>query len=532
MVPSSTTPPTPALPPGVMPSDGVPKITGPSKPVAPLRRLSRLQYNNTIRDLLGDTSKPADAFLADEILGSFAGSASLARVAPTMVDQYRSAAENLAAKAVKNPTTLAPCKATDMAGEEACARAFITDFGLRAYRRPLTTDEVTGKVAVFRAVRAEGDFAFGMQAVIAAFLQSPFFLYRAELAPAGAMAGAVVPLGPYEIASRLSYFLLGTMPDQALFDAAKAGKLATAADVDAQARRLLKDPRGRESVTQFFTQWLILGSLDGITRDAKLFPEFNDALRTAMKEETTRFTTSTVMDGDARLETLLTSTKSIVNAPLAKLYGATVAGTDYAPADLNPMQRSGLLTQAALMTETAHSDATSPTRRGKFLREALLCQVPPPPPPGVDTTRPVRKPGQTTRQVYEQHRADPVCAACHMLTDPAGFGFENYSAIGKYQTMDGGSPIDASGEIVSSLDLDGKFTGAIELTKKLVSSNNVRACMVRHWFGYALGRPDDDGDSVSIRAAFDAFAPTGDLRELLVATTRTDSFRFRVVEVP
>jgi hypothetical protein len=503
---------------------------GPSAPDAPLRRLSRVQYNNTVRDLLGDTTKPADAFQAEEVLGTFAGSADLARVPPIVVDQYRSAAETLAAAAVTNLSTLVSCAPTDTTTEEACAKTFITDFGLRAYRRPLAADEVAAKLDLFRKVRALGDFSFGLEGVIAALLQSPHFLYRPELTAPGAAVGSVVPLDPYQIASRLSYFLLNTMPDAALFAAAKAGRLTSPADIETQARRLLQDPRAREAVGQFFGEWLILDALDDETKDATLFPDFDDALKAAMKEETLRFTTAVVLDGDARLATLLTSSQSFVNAPLGKLYGVT-AGADFASVTLDPTQRSGLLTQASLLTRTAHDDSNSPTRRGKFVREAFMCQPPPPPPPGVPAL-PAVITGQTARERYQQHVANVACATCHTLMDPIGFGFSNYDPIGRYQTMEGGKPVDASGEISGSQDLDGPFTGAVELSRKLAGSDNVRACLTAQWFRYALGRTEAAGDAASIASALGAFAPAGDLRELIVATTKTDSFRSRVVEVP
>jgi hypothetical protein len=508
----------------------MPVLSGPSHPAAPLRRLSRVQYNNTVRDLLGDTSRPADAFQAEEVLGTYSGAAALARVSPIAADQYRSAAENLAATAVKNLSTLVTCKPTDTATEDACAQSFIADFGLRAYRRPLTADEVTGKLDVFHKVRAVGDFSFGIQAIIAALLQSPHFLYRPELTSPGATVGSVVALGPYQIASRLSYFLLNTMPDQDLFTAAKENRLASPADIEAQARRLLKDPRARDSVGQFFGEWLIVDALDDMTKDATMFPDFNDTLKAAMKEETLQFTTSTVMDGDGLWSTLLTSSQSVINAPLGKLYGVT-AGTSFGPVTMNPMERSGLLTEAGLLTRTAHDDSNSPTRRGKFVRESFMCQSPPPPPPGIPPL-PSLKTGQTARERYQQHVANATCAACHTLMDPIGFGFENYDPIGKYRSMDGGKPVDASGEILQSEDLNGKFDGVVELSKMLAGSNNVRTCLTKQWFRYALGRSEDTGDAASIKTAVDAFAPTGDVRELIVATTKSDSFRSRVVEVP
>ncbi|HET6279552.1 MAG TPA: DUF1592 domain-containing protein [Polyangia bacterium] len=515
---------------GSGPGSGTPVISRASKPAAPLRRLSRLQYNNTVRDLLGDTTRPAEGFQAEEVLGTFSGSAALARVSPIAADQYRTAAETLSAAAVKNLSALISCKPTDATTEEACAKTFIIDFGLRAYRRPLAADEVTGKLEVFRKVRALGDFSFGIQGVIAALLQSPHFLYRPELPAPGSAVGSVVPLPPYQLASRLSYFLLNTMPDQELFAAAKANRLTSIEDIETQARRLLKDPRARESVGQFFGEWLILGALDDMSKDATLFPDFNDTLKAAMKEETLRFATATVLDGDARLDTLLTSSQSFINAPLGKLYGVT-AGADYGRVTFDPLQRSGLLTQASLLTRTAHDDSNSPTRRGKFVREAFMCQSPPPPPPGIPGL-PSVKTGQTARERYQQHVANATCAACHTMMDPIGFGFSNYDPIGRYQTMEGGRPVDASGEIVQSKDLDGPFNGVVELSRRLAGSDNVRACLTAQWFRYALGRTEDSGDAASIQGAEGAFSPAGDLRELVIATTKSDSFRSRVVEVP
>ena len=368
-----------AAAPGGSGGGGAVPAAEPSRPRAPLRRLSREQYNATVQDLLGDSSRPADSFLVEEIAGSFAGSSTLAQAAPAAIEQYRAAAERLASNAVKNLAALVPCQPQPGA-EEDCVRAFLADFGLRALRRPVTSEESAGLLEVYRKVRVEGDFAFGIEALIAALLQSPGFLYRIELAPAGAAPGAVVPLGPYQVSSRLSYFLLGSMPDAELFAAARAGRLATAAEVEAQARRLLGQPRAREAATLFFSQWLSLANLDRQAKDARLFPGFTEGLRAAMREETVRFTRWALFDADGRLDTLLTSPRSMVDATLGKLYGVA-AGPDYGLTDLPSDQRSGLLTQASLLTLTAHSDSTSPTRRGKFVLDQLMCQSPPPPPP-------------------------------------------------------------------------------------------------------------------------------------------------------
>jgi hypothetical protein len=249
-----------------------------------------------------------------------------------------------------------------------------------------------------------------------------------------------------------------------------------------------------------------------------------------MREETTRFSSYVTLTGDGKLDTLLLSPRSFVNAPLGKLYGVT-AGADYAMADLNADQRAGLLTHASLLTVTANGDYTSPTRRGKFVRDQLMCQPPPDPPADLVITFPKPKPGQTLRETFNAHVANPSCAACHTLTDPVGFGFENYDAIGKWRTTDAGKPVDASGEVTASRDVDGPFVGAIALSKRLAGSSQVRECFMRKWFAFAEGRGDEMGDQASVAAASKAFSSAGtNMRELMVAVTKTDSFRTRLVE--
>jgi hypothetical protein len=503
-----------------------------SAPLGPLRRLSRAQYDNTVRDLLGDTSRPAQAFVAEDVPGAYAGGVALTQAAPAAVEQYEKAAEALASAAVKNLTKLLPCQPTATT-EESCAQMFIGTFGARAYRRPLADDERAGLLAVYRAVRAAGDFPLAIQAVVQAMLQSPHFLYRVELPPAGAAAGQVAPLGPYALASRLSYFLLDTMPDEALFTAAAGGRLSTPADLEREARRLLATPAARDAAAGFFTQWLLLGKLDSQTKDAKLFPEYTDALRAAMREETLRFSTWALFDGDGRFETLLTSPRTFVNAPLAKLYGAAApAGTAFAAVDLDPKQRSGLLTHASVLSLTANDDTTSPVRRGKFVLDQLLCQSPPAPPPNVDTTFPAPVPGQTLRERFATHTTNTACAACHLYIDPIGFGFEHYDPVGRYRETDAGKPVDASGEIKGTRDINGRFDGALELGRKLVASRQARACMAKQWFAFAQGRPDLEGDAAAMAAIMDAFERSGgNVRELIVALIKSDAFRTRLVEV-
>jgi hypothetical protein len=234
--------------------------------------------------------------------------------------------------------------------------------------------------------------------------------------------------------------------------------------------------------------------------------------------------------GDSRLETLLTSPHSFVNAALSPIYGTQAADATFAAVDQNPAQRAGVLTQAGILSFTAQPDRTSPTRRGKFVREQLMCQPPPPPPPNVDTNLPAAKPGETARQRYRTHVQDPACASCHTLIDPIGFGFESYDGIGRFRTVDNGAPVDASGEITGSRDLDGRFVGVPELARKLAGSEQVLGCVTRQWFEFATGREDDAGDAPALRGLAAGFRG-GDLRALMLAIARSDAFRSRIVEV-
>jgi hypothetical protein len=246
-----------------------------------------------------------------------------------------------------------------------------------------------------------------------------------------------------------------------------------------------------------------------------------------MLRETSRFADHVIRSGDGLLDTLFTSASSFIDAPLAELYGVTLpSGHDAAqPFQLNATERAGILTQAGVLAVHSHADQGSPVRRGKMVRENLLCQPLAPPPPDADTTPPEPDPNASTRDRFEQHRADPKCAGCHSLIDPLGFGFENYDGIGTFRSMEAGKPIDASGQLAGT-DIDGAFVGAAELSRKLAASPQVRACLAQHWFNYALGRTKSDADACSMDAMARAFAATNNIRDLLQALVTTDAFRY------
>ena len=314
-----------------------------------------------MRDLLGDNTRPADRFPSDK--GEF-----LFRVAGPISSQdystIRDAAEALATSA--NVGTLAPCSGGD---EEGCARTFVTDFGLRAYRRPLIDREVESLLQLYKDGRGALmlDHAGAIRLVIEGMLQAPAFIYHWESGPAAPqLEGQLVKLSHFEAASQLSYFLWGSMPDPDLFTAAAAGKLGTQAELEGQARRMLSSPKARETVAAFFEEWLGLDQVLDRPKNPMLYPQYNDALKAAMLEEAKAFVSNVVFDGDSMLSTVLTSTSSFLNQPLAAVYGVKgVTGAPLKQAQLDANQRSGILTQTAFLTVTGATDGSHPVKRGK-----------------------------------------------------------------------------------------------------------------------------------------------------------------------
>jgi hypothetical protein len=495
----------------------------------PVRRLNNREYNNTVRDLLGVQTNPADAFpldVEDGFLFHRAG-----QVASLDAGRLEEAAEAIAATA--NATTLAPCTAGATGTvEETCVRKFISTFGLKAYRRPPLTDEVTRLVALFQTGRTTLalDYAGGIRLLVEAMLQAPAFIYRWELGPSAAtLEGNVARLGGYEIASRLSYFIWRSMPDQALFDAAAGNLLGTDAQIDAQARRMIADPKARDTVGAFVSEWLSLDQVANRPKDPMVYPQFNDALKAAMTAETQAFVGNVVFDGDSKLDTLLTANFSFVNQPLAALYGVTgVTSMTAQQKMLDPTQRSGILTQSGFLTISGSSDGSNPVKRGRKVYERFQCGTLPPPPNNVPPPKPASA-GGTTRQRFEEHDQNACAQACHNIMDPIGFGFEHYDGIGAFRTIDNGLPVNSA----SAFNIDGvkkSFADAIELSNILAQSAEVRGCFVMQLARFALLRADTTADQASLNAAYAAFTNGGNsVKELLVGIAKSRTFRYRAL---
>ena len=506
---------------------------------SPMRRLTRFEYNNTVRDLLGDTTRPADAFPPEEVGNGFGNDAAALTVPRLLAEQYVSAAKGIADRLVADGVRYPAALGCDPAsGEDDCARSFIQTFGARAYRRPLASAEQDRLWALYQQLRGLPlDFNGAVGAVVQAMLLAPAFLYRVEFGVPLADTAAVVKVDHFEMASRLSYFLWGTMPDAALFDAARAGQLGTAAEVRAQAVRMLGDPRAREVVSYVNDMLFGLAGVERIAKNPQQFPEFTSAVPGLLKQESARFLDYVIWDGPGDLKTLLTATFSFMNADLARYYGVdgqsgAPQGTAFERIDLDPARSAGLLTQGGLMATLTPGTQTNPVLRGMFVRKKLLCAPPNPPPPSVMVKEPDPDPSLTTRERFAAHSADPYCQKCHTMLDPIGFTFEHYDPIGRWRDTDNGKPVDATGEIVGT-DVWGKVKDAVELAGRLGQSHDVESCMVGQWLTFSYGRSLTADDACGRASIERAFAESGGrIKDLILAITQTDAFLYRQPVTP
>lgn len=495
-----------------------------------MHRLNLAEYDNTMRDLLGTQTRPSVAFKfpADDRGKDFDNAADVLTVSPQHLNSYNQAVTALIAEAMSSPAQRAALVSCDLAAAgESCARSSLEAFVPRAWRREVTPAEIDGLMPLVQVAKSRGDSVeVGFTLALRAVLLSPYFSYRPEL-DADPKSLVPHPLGQYELASRLSYFLWSSMPDAALFAAAKAGTLHDPATLTGQATRLLADAKGQALLDNFAGQWLFIRLFDDIHPDPTLFPGFDDSLRTAFKHETQLLFREFAFNG-MPADQLLTANFTFANDRLAQFYGLpAVSGSEPQRVTLGAAQRRGLLSQAGLLAANAHPDASSPVRRGKYVLEELLCQGVPPPPPGVDTTiKPDSSGAKTLRQVLETHLLNPTCAACHSLMDPIGFGLENFDAVGAYRTTDNGLPIDATGALPDGQ----KFNGALELAQLLAKDPGFARCLTSKLYVYALGRgvvTDDPKhlDESSLAAITTQFAAQGlKFRDLALSVVQSPTF--------
>jgi mono/diheme cytochrome c family protein len=465
-----------------------------------LRRLNRAEYVNTVRDLLRLPSFDGGSdFPKDENGYGFDNIADLLTVSPLLFEQYLKTADQAVAQLKSNRRAVQTLLVNGYPkvtfyNRGVYARQVLADLLARAYRRPVAKEEIDRVyrfVALSFAQNGE-DPKNGLELALRAILVDPNFLFRAELDDGGA-GGAIAPApADYRLASRLSYFLWSSMPDDQLFALASAGQLHDPEVLRAQVRRMLQDPKATALSQNFAGQWLLLRNLDQAAPNAKMFPQFDPELRAAMRRETEMFFAAVVAEDRSILD-FIDGDFTFVNGPLAKLYGIPgISGPEFQRVSLAGYPRSGILTQASVLTVTSNPTRTSPVQRGKWILDNILNQPPPTPPdnvPALDDAH--RQLTGTMREKLAQHRTNPTCAACHQLMDPLGLALENYDPIGAWRTQEGGQPID-----VSATMPDGKpFLGAAGLKQILRSrSDDFRRCLVEKMLIYALGRGLDYRD--------------------------------------
>jgi hypothetical protein len=489
------------------------------------RRLTRVEYDNTIRDLLGIDDRPGETFPPDEETLGFDNNASAQNVSPLLAESYMTTGEQLSERA--DLTEILPCE-LDTEEQLACAETFLLDFGARAYRRPLADQELQALLGAVSWGVDHADFETGIRLALQAILQSPHFLYRVEVGVPVPERPDLLALTPYEMASRLSYLLWNTMPDRDLFLAAELNQLSTPEEIATQARRLLADPKAKKMMAHFYGQWLELDAVEHVQKDLAIFPGFSRDVAKLLRKETEMLMDDVIWDQNTDIREIFATSKTFRNGPLSAFYGeAGPPGEEFVNMGLDPARRAGILSHGSILATHAKTNQGSPIHRGLFVREQLFCHIMPEPPDDFAIAPPDLDPNLSTRERFRQHRLDPACAGCHAVMDPIGFGFEHFDGVGRYRETENGLPIDASGELTVT-DVDGPFEGAPGLAAKLAQSEDLLSCVVSQAFRFAYGRGESEADQHTMEQLRMGFIDGGSkLQELFVQLTQTDAFRFR-----
>jgi hypothetical protein len=516
---------------GVLPPPVDPTVCTPGVPAtSQIPRLTRAEYDKTTRDLLGLDVQPS-SMLAPDTLGS---------VDQRAWDGFKTAAASLASQVLSTPAAKAkvlPCT-TDNA---TCIQQFITAFGQKAFRRPLTTAEVARFQALYTnraTITPAGTFDQAVQLIIRAFLQSPSFLSRAEVSEA-APDGNSYALDSWEMASRLSYTLWGTMPDDMLFTAAQAGQLTTQAQVLQQAQRMLMDPKARAKVAEFHQMYALQGDAtrwSEAAHDPALFPAFKTSMVPALTDEAKKFFDYITFDLKGTFQDLMTKPVAFVNKDLAPIYGLSAAsyGTDLTMANLEPTQRAGVFTHAGFLASYSSYNRTSPILRGAFIEKQVLCrQIGAPPDGAVNTPLPAT--GSTNREMVTAQTSGGSCVGCHApVVNPPGFALEAYDSIGTWQTTEktGGAAIDSTADVaIGSKTVH--VTGPVDLMTQIANSPEGQNCYAQRLVTFAYERSLTNQDVCTVQMLAGKMNTSGyNILALLTDLTQTQTFRYRAKELP
>ncbi len=488
----------------------------------PLRLLTRAEYDLTVRDLLGAVDRPSRDFPREPLAHGLDNDATLNLATGSHVARWLDAAEFLAKDTLTHRRAkILPCTTND----QACGEQFIAVMGLRAFRRPLTADERASLNTLFTTFNSTEGFDGAIEVTLQSMLQSPQFLYRDEQA-LGAVPMPVVQLGGFELASRLSYFIWGTMPDDELLDAAATGTLETPEGLKAQAQRMLADARSVDGLMRFFSLWLYLDGVENTEKNTQVYPQFTPTLAKAWRTSLELYVKD-VLAHDGTLRELLTSNVMFTNDAMS-MYGMNAPSPTFVRHALEGTQRKGLLAQPGFLAFKAMPDGSSPVRRGIFVLDKLMCEAPPPPPADANITPPEPSVSNTTRERFAQHSSDKGCKGCHQFIDPVGFTFENYDGMGQWRDAENGQPVDASGGIIASRDPDliGDVTGVAALSELLAGSTRVHGCVAEEFYRFAMGRQLTSSDQCTMAQLNKRFLDSGgNFRELMLAIVEADSFR-------
>jgi hypothetical protein len=512
-----------------IPQGGAPTVGDPGTTL--IHRLNSYEYNNTVQDLLGTTLAPATANWFDGTAGGFDVIAETHRVDDAQYERYFNAAVTLVDDVFANPALVAGIVTCATQDDPACVQSIIQGFGTRAFRRPLSPEEVTTYSTVYTAARGQNeDHTASIKQVVRAMLSSAEFLFRIETDPVGDTASHL--LTGYDLASRLSYLLWASMPDATLFAAAADNTLLDGAALSAQVDRLIADPKSQRFVQSFAGQWLGIRKVATHTVVPSVYPEWNTALGNSMMTEAYSYFAE-FLGTDRPWTDFLRADFNYVDTTLANHYGvAAPAGPGFARVENVADERFGFLGLGAFLTLTSYEHRTSPTLRARWILTDLLCTPPPPPPPnvpefdGADSQEDVAN--QNIRTRLEQHRADPTCAACHAIFDPFGLALENFDGIGRHRTQyPNGDVVDASGVFPDGTPFDG-LPGMVEVALARPGFND---CVVEKTFVYGLGRltraaGEDQPYLTNIRDTWQASAVPS-LKALVHTVVASEPFRYR-----
>jgi hypothetical protein len=488
----------------------------------PIRRLTLLEYRNTVRDLFPNISVATTDFAEEQKLDGFTNNTTLQQPSSLLTEQYFNSARDIAASLTNDQVTqLVGCNE----GNE-CASNWVREFGRRAFRRPLSDSEQAEFMSFFEDAPGSSDFALAVKLAVMAMLQSPHFIYRPEIGQLDADGEGTDDLAPYEIASRLSYLAWGTMPDDTLLAAADDGSLTSPGERRAQLERMLDDPKAREGIGQFFVEWLRLDKVVGVIKLAE--DNWDDGFRAEVSEAGRRFVYDEVFAKGGTAEDLRLSRNYPATTRFAELLGMTAEGDGWTTITPPSEERSGILTHPAFLGSHGYGSYPSPVLRGVFVMDRILCAPPSPPPGDVALTLPPPpdpNAPQTNRTGYVTATTGAICAGCHTSINGFGFAFENYDTLGKYRTEDSGFPVDASGEVSRF-----EFSNAIELASQIATSDSYRECIEKKWLGYTTAGSGLGKDAVLAKDVMDAFAADDySLRTLVLALGEHDRFSSKLV---